>query len=356
MILNAIPFDAVELTPNGREVIILDQTLLPNQEKFLHITTAEQIFYSITLLKVRGAPAIGIAAAFGLAMCTNRFKAKTYEDLEKEFLRIKKYLYISRPTAVNLMWALDRMERCFYHTAATNDLGSPKIEEIIKNALTAEARAIKAEDVKMCQDIAEHGLPLLKESCGILTHCNAGHLAVSRYGTALAPIYLAKQMGYCPKVFVDETRPLLQGARLTTFELHKAGIDTTLICDNMASIVMQQGKIDVIFVGCDRIAANGDVANKIGTSNLAILAKYYGIPFYVLGPTSTIDFNCKSGNQIPIEERASYEITDMNFSKPIAPKGINIFNPAFDVTPAKLITGIVTEKGIIKPKDLKELL
>lgn len=348
-------FDSVELSPNGREVVILDQTLLPSQEKFLHLTTAEEIFYSITLLKVRGAPAIGIAAAFGLAMCLTRYRAHTVDDLEKEFIRVKKYLYISRPTAVNLMWALDRMERCFYQTKAHLE-GDGNAVETIKNALVSEARAIKAEDVKMCQAISENGFKLLTPGCGILTHCNAGHLAVSRFGTALGPVYIAQQMGFTPKVFVDETRPLLQGARLTAYELSKAGVNTTLICDNMAATVMKQGKIDFVLVGCDRIATNGDVANKIGTSALAILAKYYGIPFYVLGPTSTIDFTCKSGSEIVIEERPAYEITEMHYSKTVAPKGINVFNPAFDVTPADLITGIVTEQGIFKPSELKSLI
>jgi len=356
MIRSAISFDTVELSPNGREVIILDQTLLPNQEKFLHLTTAEQLFYSITLLKVRGAPAIGIAAAFGLAMCINRYRAKNMEDLEREFLRIKRYLYICRPTAINLMWALDRMERCFYKVTASLDKIDKHSIETVKNALIAESREIKAEDVKMCEQIAENGFKLLKDGCGILTHCNAGHLAVSRYGTALGPIYLAQQMGYCPRVFVGETRPLLQGSRLTAYELMKAGINTTLICDSMASIVMSQKKVDVVFVGCDRVAANGDVANKVGTSGLAILAKHYGIPFYVLGPTSTIDFNCPEGAHITIEERASYELTEMHFSKPVAPKGITVYNPAFDITPASLITGIVTEKGIFKPSELSSLI
>lgn len=353
---NLFKYDSVELSSNGREVIILDQTLLPNQEKFLHLTTAEQVFFAITLLKLRGAPAIGIAAAFGVAMCVNRYKAKKVEALEKEFLKVKRYLSISRPTAVNLMWALDRMERCFYQTKAQIDNDDSDAISMIKNALIAEARSIKTEDVKMCLAIAENGCELLSPGVRILTHCNAGHLAVSRFGTALGPVYLAQQKGYAPKVFVDETRPLFQGSRLTAYELNKVGVDATLICDNMASIVMSQGKVDVVFVGCDRVAANGDVANKIGTSALAILAKHYGIPFYVLGPTSSIDFNCKSGKEIVIEERPSYEVTDMYFSKPIAPSGIKVYNPAFDVTPSELITGIVTERGILKPGELSKLL
>ena len=353
---SVFPYDSVELSPNGREVVILDQTQLPTQEKFLHLITAEQIFYAITRLKVRGAPAIGIAAAFGLAICVNRFRTRSLQELEKEFLRVKHYLYISRPTAVNLMWALDRMERCFYATKLALDEAEEKHAiEVIRNALTAEARAIKAEDVKMCETISEYGFSLLRPGCGILTHCNAGHLAVSKYGTALGPIYLAQQQGYSPRVYCDETRPLLQGARLTAYELSKAGIDVTLICDNMAATLMAQGRIDFVFVGCDRVAANGDVANKIGTNGVAIVAKYYKVPLYVFAPTSTIDLDCKSGSDIVIEERPSFEVTDMYYAKRMAPKDVKVYNPAFDVTPAALIAGIVTEKGIIKPKDIKNL-
>lgn len=348
------PYDTVELSNSGRELIILDQTLLPHQEKFLHLTTAEQIFYAITLLKVRGAPAIGIAAALGVAMCMKRYKAKDVDSLEKEFLRVKRYLYISRPTAINLMWSLDRMERCFYETKAKHE-DDKKAVQNIKDELTAEARSIKLEDIRMCLSISEHGCTLLKPGVGILTHCNAGHLAVSRYGTALGPIYLAQQKGYVPKVYADETRPMLQGARLTSYELMKAGVDVTLICDDMSALVMKQGKIDIVFVGCDRIAANGDVANKVGTSMVAILANYYKIPFYVLGPTSTIDFNCQKGSDIVIEERPSYEVTDMYYDKPMAPKGVKVYNPAFDITPAELITGIITERGISKPSNLQKL-
>jgi len=353
---SVFPYDSVELSANGREVVILDQTQLPNQEKFLHLDTAEQIFYAITRLKVRGAPAIGIAAAFGLAMCVNRYRTRSLQALEKEFLRVKHYLYISRPTAVNLMWSLDRMERCFYATLqALGDTEERHAIEVIRNALTAEARAIKSEDVKMCETISELGFSLLRPGCGILTHCNAGHLAVSKFGTALGPIYLAQQQGYSPRVYCDETRPLLQGARLTAYELSKAGIDVTLICDNMAATLMAQGKIDFVFVGCDRVAANGDVANKIGTNGVAIVAKYYKVPLYVFAPTSTIDLDCKSGNDIVIEERPSFEVTDMYYTKRMAPKDVKVYNPAFDITPAALIAGIVTEKGIIKPKEIKFL-
>ena len=350
------PYDSVELSPNGREVVILDQTQLPGREQFIHLDTAEQVFYAITRLKVRGAPAIGIAAAFGLAMCVNRFKTRSLQALEKEFLRVKHYLYISRPTAVNLMWALDRMERCFYQTKQGLEAADEKHAiEVLRNSLTAEARAIKAEDVKMCETISEYGFSLLKPGCGILTHCNAGHLAVSKFGTALGPIYLAQQQGYSPRVYCDETRPLLQGARLTAYELTKAGIDTTLVCDNMAATLMAQNKIDFVFVGCDRVAANGDVANKIGTLAVAIIAKHFKVPLYVFAPTSTIDLDCVSGSEIIIEERPAFEITDMYYSKPMAPKGVRVYNPAFDVTPAALISGIVTEKGIIRPREIKNI-
>ena len=326
---NILEYDSVELSPNGREVVVLDQSLLPNQEKFLHLTTAEQVFYAITLLKVRGAPAIGIVGAFGLAMCMNRFRARNLQAFDKEFLRVKRYLYISRPTAVSLTWTLDRMERCYYETLEeTKDLTPLEAMKKIRERLTSEARAIKLEDVSKCLSIAESAFSLLKPGSGILTYCNAGHLATSRYGTALGPIYYAQQKGYMPKVYTCETRPMLQGSRLTAFELTKAGVDVTLICDNMASDVMRRGKIDIEFFGCDRIAANGDVANKVGSSMIAILA---------------------------IEERPAFEITEMYFDKPMAPKGIKVYNPAFDITPAELLTGIITEKGIISPKELAKL-
>lgn len=352
---SVFPYDSVDLSPDGREVIVLDQTLLPNQEKFLHLTTPEQIFFAITLLKVQGAPAIGITGALGLAMCLNRFKARNIDAFEREFLRVKRYLYISRPAAANLMWALDRMERCFYTTLSKIETDNSHAVSVVKNALVAEARSIKLEDTKMCQAISENGLKLLKPGCGIITHGNAGHLSVSRFGTALGPIYFAQQMGYSPRVFVDETRPQLQGARLAAYELMREGVDTTLICDNMAAHLMSLGKIDFVFVGCVRIAENGDVANVIGTSQLAAAAKYYKVPFYVLAPTNTIDFTCKSGQSMVVEERPSYEVTDTYYNKTCSPKGIMVFNPAIDVTPAELIKGIVTEQGIFKPEELKNL-
>jgi methylthioribose-1-phosphate isomerase len=283
----------------------------------------------------------------------NRFRAKNLQAFDKEFLRVKRYLYISRPTAVSLMVTLDRMERCYYQAEEeAKDKSDFETIRFIRERLTAEARAIKLEDIQKCLAIAEAGFSLLKPGMGILTYCNAGHLAVSRYGTALSPIYYAQQKGYMPKVYSCETRPMLQGSRLTAYELTKAGIDVTLICDNMAADVMSRGKIDIVFFGCDRIAANGDVANKVGSSMLAILAKHFGIPCYSIGPSNTIDYNTPTGKDIKIEERASFEVTDMYFDKPVAPKGIKVYNPAFDVTPAELLTGIITEKGIISPKKL----
>lgn len=304
-------------------LFILDQTLLPNEEKWVEIKCKEESYNAIKTLMVRGAPAIGIFAGYSMALFSK----------ENDIYELKEYLDLSRPTAVNLSWATGRMVKAY---------------EDEKN-LIDEAVSIHNEDIEMCRKISEYGLSLLKNGDGILTHCNAGELATSRYGTGLGPLILGKEKGYDFKVFCDETRPLLQGARLTSYELEKAGIDVTLICDNMASYVMKQGKINAVLVGCDRVAANGDTANKIGTSGAAILAKYYGIPFYVLGPSSTIDFNCKSGDDIVIEERDGEEIKNLYFEKPTALKETKCFNPAFDVTDHSLITAIITDKGIVRP-------
>lgn len=325
-------YDAVEWNGDKTGVKIIDQTLLPKEEKFLILRTPEQVYEAIYKLRVRGAPAIGVAAAFGLYVSLLPVEGEL-DHFAAEFRRIKQYLFSSRPTAVNLGYALERMESCFKKNIALGLEG-------IKKALLAEAEAIKDEDVQMCRTIAENGLTLMRPGVRILTHCNAGHLAVSRYGTALGPVHLAQQRGWKPRVWVDETRPLLQGARLTAYEMVKSGVDATLICDNMAASVMARGEVDMVFVGCDRVAANGDTANKIGTMSLAVLAKHFGVPFYVLGPSSTIDRNCATGADIVIEERGASEVTDFD---------IKVFNPAFDVTPAELITGIVTEKGIFRP-------
>lgn len=324
------------------ELYIIDQTLLPNEEKELRLRTKEEMFDAIKLLKVRGAPAIGICAAYCLYVLSRDIKADNKLSFMTQLREIAAFLNSSRPTAVNLSWALERMV-----TTAEGDCSTDFA--YLCSLLYDEAVAIHNEDIEMCRRISEYGLTLVKDGDGILTHCNAGPLATSRYGTALGPILLGTEKGMRFKVFADETRPLLQGARLTSYELNKAGVDVTLICDNMANTVMKRGWIQACFVGCDRVAANGDTANKIGTCGVAILAKYYGIPLYVLGPTSTVDMKCKTGDDIVIEERDPNEIKTKFYEKPMAPLDVKCFNPAFDVTPASLIAGIITEKGICRP-------
>lgn len=332
----------VRLDEEKTAVVILDQTRLPNEEVYVSLMTAEDIWDAIYKLKVRGAPAIGITAAYGIYICCRQIQTSLFEDFYKKFIEIKDYLASSRPTAVNLVAALNRMER-----VVLNHTTSPV--DVIIHLLYRESEAIRNEDAMACRKIGEYCLSLLRPGMGLLTHCNAGHLAVSEYGTALAPIYLGEELKYGFKVFADETRPLLQGARLTAYELQRAGVDVTLICDNIASAVMQKGWVQAVVVGCDRIAANGDVANKIGTSSVAILARYYGIPFYVLGPTSTIDMACPTGKDIIIEERSPEEVTDMWYTSKMAPEDVKVYNPAFDVTPHELITAIITEKGVVYP-------
>ena len=322
-----------------KSVRILDQTQLPNREEYKVLRTPEEMYDAIKKLEVRGAPCIGIFAGYALFALASQWSIKDGEFFEC-LHRNKEYLNESRPTAVNLSWALNRMEQV---ALANKDL---PIDELLK-VLEKECRAIHQEDIEMCQAIAEYGLSLVKDGDGILTHCNAGPLATSKYGTALGPILLGKERGMEFHVFADETRPLLQGARLTTWELANAGVDVTLICDNMASIVMKNGWVQACFVGCDRVAANGDAANKIGTSGVAILAKHYGIPFYVLGPTSTIDLNCPDGDHIPIELREPDEIRNMWYKESMAP-AVKCYNPSFDVTDHQLIEAIVTEKGICR--------
>ena len=333
---------SVRLDDENDALILLDQTVLPNKKDFLELKELKDIWDAIYHLKVRGAPAIGIAAGYGVYLGTKQSQAETYDDLYVDFKKAKDYLASSRPTAVNLFWALNRMERRFL-----KETGKSVVE--VKLALKEEAELIRAEDEKVCETIGQHALSLLKPNMGLLTHCNAGTIATAKYGTALAPIYLGQEKGYNFKVFADETRPLLQGARLTAWELNEAGVDVTLICDNMASIVMKEGKIDAILVGCDRVAANGDAANKIGTSGVAILAKHYNIPFYVCAPYSTIDLECKTGEDIHIELRSSEEITTKWYSESMAPEDVKTYNPAFDVTDNELITAIVTENGIAYP-------
>lgn len=334
--------ESVKLDDENNTLILLDQTVLPNRKDFLKLTTIEEVWDAIYHLKVRGAPAIGIAAAYGLYISTENLTVTTSEELYTTFKKYKEYLATSRPTAVNLFWALDRMEERFVQE-------KDRPVSVIKEALKEEANQIKIEDEEVCKAIGEHALTLLEPDWGILTHCNAGTIATAKYGTALAPVYLGQEKGYNFKVYADETRPLLQGARLTAWELEEAGVDVTLICDNMASIVMKENKIQAVLVGCDRVAANGDVANKIGTSAVAILAQYYQIPFYVCAPLSTIDMASKSGEDIEIELRAGEEITKKWYNEPMAPEGVKTYNPAFDVTDHELISGIVTEKGIIYP-------
>ena len=341
----------VKLSPDGGSVVILDQTLLPNEERYITLSTPEECWEAIHSLRVRGAPAIGIFAGYAVYVLAWQYAHLEGAAFREKFREWKDYLNSSRPTAVNLDWALTRME------AVVLSMEGERTADILA-ALERECRAIHAEDMEMCRKISEYGLSLLKEGDGVLTHCNAGPLATSRYGTAIGPLLLGAERGMNFRVFADETRPLLQGARLTSYELQKAGVDVTLICDNMASIVMKNGWVQACFVGCDRVAANGDFANKIGTSGVAILAKHYGIPFYTLGPTSTIDMNCPDGAHIPIEERDPAEIREKFYEKPMALPEVKCYNPAFDVTDHNLLTGIITEKGICYPpfaESLKKL-
>ncbi|MCI8970411.1 MAG: S-methyl-5-thioribose-1-phosphate isomerase [Oscillibacter sp.] len=321
---------------------IIDQSLLPGEEREIRLQTVEEMTEAIRSLRVRGAPAIGICAAYCLYVLARSIEEPDPAAFQVRLRAHSAQLNASRPTAVNLSWALGEMEK----TAAAH-LADPR--PALLEALYQKAVSIHEDDIAKCRAISEYGLSLLKEGDGVLTHCNAGPLATSRYGTAQGPFLLAAERGMRIRVFADETRPLLQGARLTSYELHRAGVDVTLICDNMASMVMKNGWVQACFVGCDRVAANGDTANKIGTSGVAILAKHYGIPLYVLGPTSTIDRNCPDGDHIPIELRDPEEIKTLWYEKPMALPGVACYNPSFDVTDHRLITGIVTEKGICRP-------
>ena len=340
--------DTVALDEKENALVILDQTLLPGEVKTLSLKRQEDIREAIYMLRVRGAPAIGVAAAIGLYLAALEIETDSADEFFGRLAAAKAYLAAARPTAVNLFWALDRMER-----AALACREKPIGE--IKARLHDEAVRIREEDIETCRKIGENGLTLLRNGCGVLTHCNAGQLATTRYGTALAPIHLGRERGWNFRVFCDETRPLLQGARLSAYELLADGVDTTVICDNMASQVMKNGWVDAVLVGADRIAANGDACNKIGTSGVAILARHYGVPFYVLAPLSTIDRTLATGAEIPIEERRGAEITEMWYARPMAPSGVKTYNPAFDVTDASLITGIVTEKGVLRPDYRKSI-
>ena len=332
----------------GETLYIMDQTLLPGQEREIALTTAEQMVEAIRALRVRGAPAIGICAAYCMYVLARSIQAETAEDFLIQLEQYGQTLNSARPTAVNLSWAVGQMLK-----TARENRGMERTA--LLEALYQKAVDIHRDDIEKCTRISEFGLGLVKDGDGILTHCNAGPLATSRYGTALGPILLGTERGMTFHVFSDETRPLLQGARLTSYELQRAGVDVTLICDNMASIVMKNGWVQACFVGCDRVAANGDTANKIGTSGVAILAKHYGIPFYVLGPTSTIDMACPDGAHIPIEQRDGDEIKTMWYETPMALPDVKCYNPAFDVTDHDLITAIVTEKGICRPPFTRSL-
>lgn len=334
-------YDTVRLDDENNAVVIIDQTKLPGKIEIISLHTAQEIWDAIYLLRVRGAPAIGVAAAYGIYVLAKQMDTEDYDTFYREFVRQKEYLDSSRPTAVNLSWALNRMQRVV-------EAHSGETVAQIKEALHRESVAIQEEDIWVCRMIGEHGLTLVKPGDGILTHCNAGQLATSKYGTATAPIYLGEERGYHFHVFADETRPLLQGARLTAFELQSSGVDVTLICDNMSATVMKNGWVNAVFVGCDRVAANGDAANKIGTSVVAAVAKYYGVPVYICAPTSTIDLNTPTGAEIKIEQRPAEEVTEMWYKERMAPEGVKVFNPAFDVTDHELIAGIVTEYGVAR--------
>ncbi|MGE5701032.1 MAG: S-methyl-5-thioribose-1-phosphate isomerase [Clostridia bacterium] len=321
-------------------LVLLDQRLLPTQQVYVRLETVEAAWQAIKDLTVRGAPAIGMAAAYGLYLGIRGSQATDFASFWAELREQSDYLNSSRPTAVNLAWALRRME------SKAEEWKALPIAEL-KTALLAEAIQIQESDEAACRTIGELGAELFSDGMGILTHCNAGGLATGRYGTALSPIYIAAEKGVTLRVFADETRPVLQGARLTAFELKEAGIDVTLICDNMAAMVMKNGWVDAVIVGADRIAANGDTANKIGTYGVALLAKAHNIPFYVAAPLSTIDIKTPDGSAIPIEERDEAEVT-IGFGTRTAPEGVKVYNPAFDVTPHEYITAIITEKGIIR--------
>lgn len=335
---------------------IIDQTLLPNEEREIRLRTLEEMVEAIKALRVRGAPAIGIFAAYCMYALARTIPWGFTMSREEFMAPLRRYgdaLKAARPTAVNLSWAVDIMLESVWDSpeggeSSVSEGSTRDPHEELLDRLYWKAVEIHEDDIAKCRAISEYGLSLLKPGDGVLTHCNAGPLATSRYGTAQGPFLLAAEKGMYIRVFADETRPLLQGARLTSYELSRAGVDVTLICDNMASMVMKNGWVQACFVGCDRVAANGDTANKIGTSGVAILAKHYGIPVYVLGPTSTIDLNCPDGDHIPIELRDPDEIKTLWYEKPMALPEVKCYNPSFDVTDHDLIAGIVTEKGICR--------
>ena len=348
---NILDYETVALVDEDDAIEIIDQTLLPGKTEIIRLHTGKEIWDAIYLLQVRGAPAIGVTAGFGIYLLMKHSETASFETFMGEFKEKSDYLNSSRPTAVNLSWALKRMEshvvKYYEDNFAASESSFDETRKQLIEEMRAESERIKAEDVEVCRKIGEYGVELIKDGDGILTHCNAGQLATCKYGTATSPMYLAHQKGYKIRVYCDETRPLLQGARLTAYELHSAGIDTTLLCDNMSASLMKTGAINAIFVGCDRVAANGDAANKIGTSVVATVAKHYGVPFYVCAPTSTIDINTPTGDDIKIEQRKPEEVTEMWYKERMAPEGVKVYNPAFDVTDHDLITGIVTEYGVL---------
>ncbi len=329
----------IALSPDGSAVRIIDQTLLPGKLEYIELRDREAMYEAIRSLRVRGAPAIGIFAAYCVYVLARDYgESEFFSRLDVDC----DYLISCRPTAVNLSRQVERMR------ALARSMAGERTQTIV-GALGREAEAIHGEDAAMCRSIAEAGLSLLHEGDTVLTHCNAGPLATSEYGTGLGPLLLAAERGMDIKAYVDETRPLLQGARLTAWELMNAGVDCTLICDNMAALAMAQGRVQAVLAGCDRMAANGDAANKIGTSGAAVIAKHYGVPVYILLPSSTIDMACPTGAQIPIEERDGEEIRSLWYARPMAPEGVKCWDPAFDVTDHELIAAIVTEKGVIRP-------
>lgn len=332
------PFKIVEW--NNDQAILLDQRLLPETETYVTVTSSDQMAECIQNMTVRGAPAIGVAAAFGMALATLEFKGSSYDDYATHMQKAYDKLFATRPTAVNLVWGLNRIQSYIQDHSQTN------LNEL-KQAVIDLAIQIQKDDIHANQMIGDHGHVVFEDGDTILTHCNAGALATAGHGTALGVIYSAVAHGKHLKVYADETRPVLQGARLTAWELNKHNIDVTVISDNMAASLMAKGKIDKIIVGADRIAANGDVANKIGTYAVAICAKHHNIPFYVAAPFSTIDPQTPTGNEIPIEERDHSEIHTVG-NRRLTPVGVNHFNPGFDVTPSKLVSGIITEKGIFE--------
>ncbi len=331
--------DTVAFAPGNEAVRIIDQTLLPGEVKVIDVADREELYDAIKKLRVRGAPAIGVFAAMALSVLSRSIEGTDANAFLEKLQDEADYLNSSRPTAVNLSWAVKEMMNCA-RAQETDDVPAI-IEKLYECAVK-----IRDDEETIEKKIGEFGAPLIKENFGVLTHCNAGRLACLKYGTATAPMYLAHENGINFRAYCDETRPLLQGARLTALELSASGIDTTLNCDNMSASLMKAGKIDIIFVGADRIAANYDTANKIGTSLLALAAKHYGIPFFVCAPTSTIDKSLKTGADIPIEEREPDEVTKMWYEKRMAPHDIKVYNPAFDVTDHSLITGVITENGI----------